>query len=61
MAVVIALLGLGTLTVLTLALAVVQLGKVLACLWSDSVERSLLAALIVATVWLVVRWKKSCL
>ena len=59
-AIVIGLLGMCLLAVAALVMAVLELTRLVASLWSDSLDRWLMVTLAVAIVWILVRWKKLC-
>lgn len=59
-AIVITLLGVCLLGVVAMVLAVIELAKLVANLWSNPIDRWAMIILGAAIVWVVVRWKKSC-
>ena len=59
-AIVIGLLGVCLLGVAAVVLAVIELARLVASLWADSLDRWLMITLGVAIVWVIVRWKKLC-
>ena len=59
-AIVIGLLGMCLLAVAALVMAVLELAKLVASLWADSLDRWLIAILGLAIVWVIARWKKLC-
>ncbi|HEX4349243.1 MAG TPA: hypothetical protein VH251_02590 [Verrucomicrobiae bacterium] len=59
-AIVIGLLGVCLLGVVALVMAVIELAKLVASLWSDSLDRWLMVTLAVAIVWILARWKRLC-
>lgn len=60
LAIVITLLGICLLGVAAMVMALIELVRLFATLWSGSLERWLIITLGVAIVWVVARWKKSC-
>ena len=59
-AIVVAVLGLFLLGMVALVEAVIHLADWISHLWSHSLDRWLIIILGVAILWVVVRWKKSC-
>ena len=60
MAVLTMLLGVALLGVGAVALAVMELAKLLSSLCSDSFDRWLILGLVLSTAWVTVRWKRLC-
>jgi hypothetical protein len=60
MAIFTAILGMCLLGVAAVVLAVIELAKIVAGLWTDSVDRWLIIVLGLAIVWIVARRKKLC-
>ena len=59
-AIIIGLLGMCLLGVAAVVLTVIELARLVASLWADSLDRWLMITLGVAIVWVIVRWKKLC-
>jgi len=59
LAIIITLVGICLLGLVGMVMAVIQLARLIAILWSGSSERWLLITLGAAIVWVLVRWKKS--
>jgi hypothetical protein len=55
------LLGIVLLGLVAMVTAVIELGRLVLTLWSNSVDRWLIIVLCLAIVWVAARWKKSCL
>ena len=59
-AIVISMLGICLLGMVVLVLAAIELAKLISALWLHPLDRWLIIILGAAIVWVVVRWKKSC-
>jgi hypothetical protein len=60
LAIVLTLLGVCLLGAVAIVMAVIEMAKLVSCLWADPAGRWGLIALGVALVWVAARWKKSC-
>ena len=58
-AIVITLMGICLLLLTAVVFAVLQTAKLIANLWSDSLDRWLIITVCVALIWVVARWKRS--